>query len=135
MLQLVRRSRSEAMRREISSPAVTPRLPRLRSALVVLVVAAPPDARLVAPLGGAVEPLEHAPEAVHSARIGGIGVVDDAVLERERAHARPLARVRGHVGSGRGRELGDRSLAAGFPDQRRLAPVVVFDDSLALLLL
>src|SRR2546425_2087667 len=94
MLQLVRRCRSEAMRREISSPAVTPRQPRLRSALVVLVVAAPPDARLVAPLGGAVEPLEHAPEAVHSARVGGIGVVDDAVLERERAHARPLARVR-----------------------------------------
>src|SRR6266446_388482 len=37
-------ARSEAMRREISSPAVAPRQPRLRSALVVLVVAAPPDA-------------------------------------------------------------------------------------------
>src|SRR5258706_486032 len=68
----------------------------------------PPDARLVAPLGCAVEPLVHAPEAVHSARIGGIGVVDDAVLERERADARPLARVRGHVGSGHGGDLGDR---------------------------
>ena len=33
-------ARSEAMRREISSPAVAPRQPRLRSALVVLVVAA-----------------------------------------------------------------------------------------------
>src|SRR6266536_4686775 len=99
--------RSEAMRRESSSPAVAPRQPRLRSALVVLVVAAPPDARFVAPLGGAVEPLVHAPEAVQSARIGGIGVVDDAVLERERAHARPLARVRGHVGSGHGRVVGD----------------------------
>src|SRR5206468_1447766 len=72
--------------------AVAPRQPRRRSALVVLVVAAPPDARLVAPLGGAVEPLVHGPEAVQSARIGGIGVVDDAVLERERAHARPLDR-------------------------------------------
>src|SRR3989338_1574657 len=82
------------MRREIS-PAVAPRQPRLRSALVVLVVAAPPAARLVAPLGCAVEPLVHAPEAVQSARISGIGVVDDAVLERERAHARPLARVCG----------------------------------------
>src|SRR3989338_5550035 len=122
------------MRREIS-PAVAPRQPRLRSALVVLVVAAPPAARLVAPLGCAVEPLVHAPEAVQSARISGIGVVDDAVLERERAHARPLARVRGYVGSGHGRGLGDRSLAAGFPDQRRLAPVVVFDEPLALLLL
>src|SRR5262249_35443633 len=75
---------------EISRPAVTPRQPRRCSALV-LVVAAPPDARLVPPLGGAVEPLVHAPEAVQSTRIGGIGVVDDAVLEHERAHARPIA--------------------------------------------
>src|SRR5580658_7808584 len=49
------------------------------SALAVLVVAAPPDARLAAPLGGAIEPLVHAPEAVQSARIGGISMVDDAV--------------------------------------------------------
>src|SRR5206468_35870 len=128
------------------SPAVAPRQPRLRSAFVVLVVAPPPDARLVAPLGGAVEPLVHAPEAVQSARIGGIGVVDDAVLEHERAHARPLARVRGHVGSGHGRDLRDGPLAAAqlplsndLPCERltcrRLAPVVVFDSSLALLLL
>src|SRR2546430_11699359 len=41
----------------------------------------------------------HAPEAVHSARIGRIGVVDDAILERERAYAGPLARVCGRVGS------------------------------------
>src|SRR6185436_10439175 len=51
-------------------------------ALVVLVVAVPPDARLVAPLWCAVEPLVHAPEAVQPARIGGIAVVNDAVLER-----------------------------------------------------
>src|SRR5712692_8251986 len=130
-------ARSEAMRREISSPAVAPRQPRLRSALVVLVVAAPPDARLVAPPGGAVEPLVHAPETVHSARIGGIGVVDDAVLERERAHARPLARVRGHVGSGHGRE-GDRPLGGGFRlrvQRVAAALVVVFDGPIALLLL
>src|SRR6202011_1770469 len=127
------------------SPAIKrgwPRQPRLGSALVVLGVAAPPDARLVAPFGGAVEPLVHAPEAVQSARVGGIGVVDDAILERERAHARPLARVRGHVGSSHGRDLGDRPLAA-FRQcvadpaylPRGLAPVVVFDASLALLLL
>src|SRR5439155_14680702 len=87
------------------------------SALVILVMAAPPDARLVAPLGGAVEPLIHAPEAVQSARIGGIGVVDDTVLEHERAHARPLARVRGRVGSGHGRVVVDRRprRAAGHP--------------------
>src|SRR3981189_2008407 len=35
-------ARSETMRREISRPAVAPRQPRLRSALVVLVVTAPP---------------------------------------------------------------------------------------------
>src|SRR2546427_6409610 len=131
-------ARAEAMRREISSPAVAPRQPRLRSALVVLVVAAPPGARLVAPLGCAVEPLVHTPEAVQSARIGGIGVVDDAVLAHERAHARLLARVRGHVGSGHGRELGGRAsessargrpLAAGLPPhvpRVGAAPVGVF---------
>src|SRR5258706_1264987 len=105
-------ARSGAMRREISSPS---------SALVILVVPAPPEARLVAPLGGAVEPLVHAPEAVQSTRLSGIGVVDDAVPEHERAHARPLARIRGDVGSGRGRE-GDRHLAAGLRGPRRLAP-------------
>src|SRR5438046_1288136 len=101
-------ARSEAMRREISRSTFAPRQPRRRSVLVVLVVAAPPDARLVTPFGGAVEPLVHAPEAVQSARIGGIGVVDDTVLEHERAHARPLARVRGRVGSGHGRVVADR---------------------------
>src|SRR5213078_3654973 len=88
-----------------SLPSVGDWLDNPRSALVVLVVAAPPDARLVTPLGCAVEPLVHAPDGIHSARIGGIGVIDDAVLERERAHARSLARVRSHVGSGHGGEL------------------------------
>src|SRR6201987_1352124 len=84
-------ARSETIRREISRPRLRQRHPRLGSALVVLVMAAPPDARLVAPLGSAVEPLVHPPEAVQPARIGRIGVVDDAILEHERAHARPLA--------------------------------------------
>src|SRR6266850_1554322 len=74
-------------------PPLRQRHPRLRSALVVLVVATKPGARLVASLGGAVEPLVHAPETVHSARIGGVGVVHDAVLQHERAQARPIARV------------------------------------------
>src|SRR3981189_3243256 len=51
------------------------------------------------PFGGAVEPLVHAPEAVHSARIGRIAVVDNAVLDHEGAQARPAARVRGRAGS------------------------------------
>src|SRR6266849_522643 len=86
-------ARSEAMRREISRPAVAPRQPRLRSALGVLVVAAPPEARLIAPVGCAVEPLVHAPEAVQPARVRRVGVVHDAVLERERAHAGPFVPV------------------------------------------
>src|SRR5437879_2730178 len=72
---------------------------------LVLVVAAPPDTGLVAPLGRAVEPLIHAPEPVQSARLGGIGVVDDAVLEGERAHARPLTYVGVDVGAAHGSEL------------------------------
>src|ERR1700693_5920622 len=110
---------------------------KISSALAVLVVAAPPEARLVASLGCAVEPLVHAPEAVQSARIGRIGVVNDAVLVRERAHTGPLARVRRQVGSSHGRELGGIPLTAGF----RLhvlslaaALVVVFEGPLALLL-
>src|SRR5438045_9563500 len=78
-----------------------------RSRLGVLVVPAPPEARLVPSLGCAVEPLIHAPEGVHAARKGGIGVVHDAVLERERADAGGLAQIRCDIGSGRGRHLGD----------------------------
>src|SRR6267378_6660351 len=104
---------------------------RARALVGVLVVAAPPDARLVAPLGCAVEPLVHAPEAVESARISGVSVIDDAVLEHKRAHARPLARVRGRVSSGHGRVRGD-----GLRDLCRrvhrvaAALVVVFDSPL-----
>src|SRR2546427_13243139 len=90
--------------------ATSVRTSALRSALVVLVVAAPPEARLVATLGRAVEPLVHAPETVQPARICGIGVVDDAVLERERAHARRLSRIRCNVGSDRGRHFDDWTL-------------------------
>src|SRR5271166_1439485 len=69
--------------REVRSDTMRGISPRELSALVVLVVTAPPDARLVAGLGRAVEPLVRAPKAVESARIGGIGVVEDAVLEDE----------------------------------------------------
>src|SRR5436190_1832029 len=120
--------------------------PRSGSVLVVLVVAAPPHAALVAPLGSAIEPLVRAPEAVHAARIGGVGVVNNAAFERERAEARPVARVRGHVGSGHGRDLRDGSFAAaelpllnGLSGERLrsrcLALIIVLDVSLALLLL
>src|SRR5262249_20236712 len=57
----------------------------LHSVLVILVVAPPPDTGFVATLGRAVKPLVHPPQAIHSARVGGIGVIDDAFLENERA--------------------------------------------------
>src|SRR5581483_3305069 len=86
--------------------------PALCSAPAVLVMPPPPDARLVPPLGGAVEPLVHAPESVQSTRVGGIGVVDGPVLQDERAHARPVAVERWGIGSAHGRELVRRCLAA-----------------------
>src|ERR1041385_1378765 len=107
--------------------------PRLVSVLVILVMAAPPDACLVASLGGAVEPVVHAKERIDAACISGIGVVDNAVLERKRAHARPIAMVPGHVGSRHGRELGLHRVAATlltsappkYVARRQLTPVVV----------
>ena len=120
--------------------------PRFRSALVVLVVAAKPESCFVASLGSAVEPLVHSPEPVESACIGGIGVVHNTVLEHERTHARSLAGIRGHVGSGHGRDLRDWTLvvarlpfSSSLPCERLLgrplAPVVVFNASFVLLLL
>src|ERR1043165_4996143 len=95
------------------------------SGRVVCVVVTPPDARLlVASLGCTVEPLIHAPQAVEPARVGGIGVVDDAVLERERAHARLFARIGGRVGAAHAR-VERRSGTGTLP--RRTALVVVFD--------
>src|SRR5574341_1340852 len=76
---------------------------RARAQVVVLVVAAHPKSAFVPPKWRPVEPLVNAPEDVQSARIGGIGVVYDAVLEHERAQARPIARVGGRVGSACGR--------------------------------
>src|SRR6476661_1441034 len=107
---------------------------------------AKPECRFVASLGSAVEPLIHSPEPVQSARIGRISMVDDSILEHERAHARPLASVGVHVGSSHGRYFRDRPLsparsplANSLPCERltcrRLATVVVFNASLALLLL
>src|ERR1700745_1474016 len=118
------------IRHRYSVPRWRQRHPRRGSALVVLVVVAPPHAHLVAPPGCAVEPLVHAPEAVKSARIGGIGVVDGAVLQREGAHARPLAGERGRIGSGHGGDPGDGPIAVGQLPLR--APVVVLDVSPAL---
>src|SRR5262245_17829525 len=103
------------------------------SSTLVFVVSSPPDAGLVAPLRRAIEPLIHAPEAVQSPCIGGIRVIDDAVVESERAHARPLTRVRRRIGSRRRCNHGDWiRTSAQLP--RAFAPIVVFDRSVALLL-
>src|SRR5258708_16617357 len=127
--------RSETMRRELSARPVAPTTPTTGSAIIILGMAAPPDALLVATFGGAIDPLVHAPEAVQSPRIGGIGVVDNAVLEHERAHARPIARVGGRVGPACGRELSDRLRDRCRVHRVAAALVVVFYDPLALLLL
>src|SRR5688572_9511741 len=62
---------------------------------VVLVVAAEPEPLLVAAFRRAIEPLVHAPDSVHSARVGGVRVVHDAILEHEGAQPWPIAMVRG----------------------------------------
>ena len=97
------------------------------SIALVFIVAADPGACLVKSLGRAVEPGVHTPEGVHSARIGGIGAVDAAVIERERAHALPLARIPAHVGPGHGRELSrPRGRRSGPPAVRhRVVPAEV----------
>jgi len=57
------------------------------SAVVLVVAAEPRHVALVAAERGAVEPLPHGPEPVEAPRVRGVGVVDDPVLEDERAHA------------------------------------------------
>src|SRR5688500_7378049 len=102
--------------------------------VVVFVVAAPPDAFFVSSLGCAVEPLIHGPDAVDPARIGGIGVIDDAVFEHEGTYARPLACVRSRICAGHGCEyiLPFGAVVTGW--RGLLTHVVVFDGAFALLL-
>src|SRR5260370_20983122 len=80
------------------------------SLALVLVVAAPPQACLVATVWGGVEPLVHAPQAVYPPLVRRVGVVHDAVLERERAHAGPFLPVRRPVCPNARREVGDERI-------------------------
>src|SRR5512133_1164761 len=92
--------------------------------------------RLVSPLRRAVEPLIHAPEAVEAARVGRIRVVDDTVLERERAHAWTLPDIGRPIGPGRCGPFGEGPLFAE-PDGRRrihLLEVVIASPGALLLL-
>ncbi len=90
-----------------------------------------PQPRFIPPIRCSVEPLVHSPERVEAARVGGVCVVDDAVGECERAHARSLAGVGGDVGAGHGREIAYAS-RVGYRAERA---VVVVDAAGALLLL
>src|SRR5476651_733745 len=84
-------TRSETLHCGIFYSAFARTRPRPGSALAVLVVTLPPDACFVASLGRAVKPLVHVPDAVHATRIGGVRVIDDAVLKHERTDAGSLA--------------------------------------------
>src|SRR5580704_821959 len=72
---------------------------------VVLVVAPPPDARLVAALGSAIEPLVSAPQRIEPSRIGRVRVIDRAILKDKGTHSWSIACVGGRVGSAHGGEL------------------------------
>src|SRR3984957_1635395 len=96
---------------------------------LVLVTMAQPCAVVVTPLGCAIEPLIHAPNTIHAAGIGGIGVIHDAVLEHEGAQPRPVTREGGHIGAGRsGNFPHETFLAVAKPfAHRSLASVVVLN--------
>src|SRR6202165_1893276 len=102
----------------------------------VLVVAAPPHAGLVATERRAVQPLVHAPEAVYPALVRRVGVVDDAILERKRAHAGPFAPVgRPVCPNARGERGDERILLAALEQSKvRRAEVVLGGSRLPLLL-
>src|SRR5213080_1047267 len=102
-------SRSISFIRSVLTPSnVTTRASAIRASLsgratlrcLVLVAATEPDLGLVASLRRPVKPLVHAPHRVHAAGVRGVGVVEDAVLEREGTHPRRLAQVRRRVGAG-----------------------------------
>src|SRR4051812_41544616 len=83
-----------------------------------------------------VEPLVHAPKRVEPARVRGVRVVDDAVLERERAHAGPLPRIGGPVGARGGGPRSYRSLCGCLLGRLRwLVAEVVFNWARPLLFL
>src|SRR5579871_6405905 len=117
------------------------RPPVCSSSLVVLVVA--PEkvegilgaARLVPSPRCPVEPLVHAPEAVQPACVGRVRVVDGAILARERAHARTLARVGRPVRARRRGPRVERSADVLRRRPQRLLAEVVLESAFALLLL
>ena len=80
---------------------------------LILIMTSPPYAGFITALGSAVQPLIHAPQAVETAGVGGIGVVDDTVFDDERAHPGAITRVSSAVGSRCRGKRGDELLAFG----------------------
>ena len=102
-----------------------------------LVVPPKPQPRFVPPMRRPVEPLVHSPKRVKAARVGGVGMVDDAVGECERAHARRLASVGGEVGAGHGRELAceppESGVVPSSPNPLPRTPLLILTPSIELL--
>src|SRR5581483_2638738 len=101
--------------------------------LRVPVMMPPPYAAvLVAALGRTIEPRIHAPQRIDAARVGGIRVIDDAILERECTHTGPLPDERAHVDARLYRVL----MLDRLPGRRhRLLALIVVLDALRLLFL
>src|SRR2546426_9407212 len=93
-----------------SNPGALRPTPNSVPRAVVLIVAPPPQAALVATAWRASEPLVHTPEVVNPALVRRVGVVHHAVLERKRAHARPFAPVRRPVRPNARRDRGDERI-------------------------
>src|SRR4051794_14555498 len=72
---------------------------KMPSVCMILIVTSPPEPGLVAPFRCTVKPLVRTPENVHPARIGGVCVINDAVLDREGAHSGRFSRVCCPVGA------------------------------------
>jgi hypothetical protein len=105
----------------------------------VLVMAADPVFGRVPFVAAIRHAVEHWIEPEHEFAapcVGRVGVVHEAVFEREGAHAWQLSQVSGQVGTDRGRELRDCvPLDTRFQDGQQLDRAVVVSGAAALLLL
>ncbi len=92
----------------------------------IFVMTLPPGRAFAAAKRRAVEPLIHAPQCIQSARIGGIGLIDRAVLHRKSAHARPVPHIGGRICAAGSRELLHRLRQVHLLDRMAAAAVIIF---------